>query len=447
MAVAIVPGEADACHESKICVEIPVSAADQPVGDFGVSETVVARGTRVRLVTPGAEGVTDVWLDDEGCFTYESRYRYGLKLQVFPEAFLGVNADVRIRGFDDRPAAVVGIEVSPTVGGTIPWRIDIDYAPAGNADSPLVVHVNADDMADMFGWLIESFYNVDGYAGITGSRDILVHTEIGDAQAALGAYNSGDLIMLGPIARNRKFIVAHEFGHWYQSNWTGLGLGVDYLYEDNGEADPTAAKDADCDFQNATNTEEINDLHGLRSAEYSAEAMSEGYAQFMATLAFNIAVEPEGSGEGEYQYYKEIIVANQPSYADLVDGNYMVSLLGGTLESTVGGRSAWVQNMCPADWNHPLLPESLGEHVSSEIDWMRFFWGFIADPDPSISMFGTPPDLRVVLDLFSAAGTLEAQDQYGTFEVAINNPSNASIFPFAQRFESIAIKNGVKSNE
>lgn len=204
---------ASACHLDKVCVGIPATAVDAYVGDIGTSGVVPARGTRVRLVTPGTEGVKEFWLDDEGCFEFETRYNYGLKLQVFPEAFVGNDANVWIRAVDEFSFAVHALGLDPTGsfvvtppltpaqstftaaadGGVVPWRIDIDYILGDAAtEPPTHVQLPQDDISNMLGWTLEAFHNVDQYAGIVGDRMIVLHTEAGDPNAALGGYNNNN---------------------------------------------------------------------------------------------------------------------------------------------------------------------------------------------------------------------------------------------------------------
>lgn len=352
-AAAFLAYEADAhaCHESRICVEIPVHAIDQFVGDFGTSDTVRARGTRVRLIDPDGD-TRETYLDDEGCFTFETRHTKGLKLLVYADAYLGVDKNVHIRAFASKPDAMADPPVE-----LLPWRIDLIFVFTENQDDPTVAVVAEGPEALMFGWVLESFQNMDAFGGIEGPQEIRVHTEKGDQLASLGAYASGNFLMLGPLARERKFIAAHELGHWYQDHWTGLPLSVDYDYQDDGMGDDAHALDPDCDFLDATVSEQINDIHGIRSAEWADAALTEGFAQFVASLAFNDLREPDGNGE--FQYYKEIDVSVQPSSQEFVEeDNYIVELIGSATAS--GGTNAWVQNMCPADWDAPLTSPFLG---------------------------------------------------------------------------------------
>jgi hypothetical protein len=66
------------------------------------------------------------------------------------------------------------------------------------------------------------------------------------------------------------------------------------------------------------------DRHGLRSAEHSLGAFEEGFAHFIASVAFN----PVGTSnvDGIFHYYKDVNVDMFNSYQDLKDNLYMVSL-------------------------------------------------------------------------------------------------------------------------
>lgn len=120
--------------------------------------------------------------------------------------------------------------------------------------------------------------------------------------------------------------------------------------------------------------------------------MKEGFAHFIAAATFNPVPEIDVSfsdGYGVFRYYKDINVENFPSYEDFVGASSLVSLLGGTaMDSPLGGENRWTANQCPNDWD---------EHeVSSEIDWMRFFWRFMTKVGTS-----NRPTLRQILAFFA----------------------------------------------
>ncbi|MGH1349156.1 MAG: hypothetical protein ACRBN8_46930 [Nannocystales bacterium] len=432
-------GEAEACHDVEICVVLEVDAVDNDTGNLGVISEVEAAGSRIRLVTPDAEGARDMYLNANGCFTAKTRHTRGLKLLVYPDSYVGVEGNVRISTFPTKTAELDD-EMEP-------WLVHLPNVPLAGLDKPVSI---GGPVANMHGWNLAIFKNVDQHAGLLGERSLRVHGDGGEtfAHKKLGAFATKTHMMLGPLARERKFIIAHEFGHWYQQNWTDDTISTAYGYEDESSGDyddPVQAKDPDCDFANAVDTTQINDLHGIRSAEFSAAAMAEGFAHFVAALAFNdvyMTAPPP-----QFEYYKDIIVENQPSYNDLVnEDDYQVDLIGSAASS--GGAIRWTQDMCPADWNTPINdPDLLGRQISTEIDWLRMFWGFVADPDPSLAMSSSLPEFLTVMQIFEASGLGANNDIYLAFQVNLDDPAHAEIYPYRDRFADVAVKNGVQTND
>src|SRR5690606_19197174 len=67
---------------------------------------------------------------------------------------------------------------------------------------------------------------------------------------------------------------------------------------------------------------------------------------------------------------------NLQAYEDFIASGNRVQLKGGD-GNALGGESAWVENQCENDWDWPLNSDPLGQEVTSEIDWMRFFWRLV----------------------------------------------------------------------
>ncbi len=112
--------------------------------------------------------------------------------------------------------------------------------------------------------------------------------------------------------------------------------------------------------------------HGIRSAEFSSGAMPEGFGHFVASVAFN--ADRSVDADGEFRYYKDADEALLPSYETFESetGNRLVSLKGGTTAATAGGANRWTELECSNDWEYALANN--GVEVTTEIDWLRFFW-------------------------------------------------------------------------
>lgn len=96
---------------------------------------------------------------------------------------------------------------------------------------------------------------------------------------------------------------------------------------------------------------------------------------------------------------------------------------------------------------HPSPHLFSDDQVSSEIDWQRFLWGFMADPDPSLPLSEDLPTFLTIMEIFETTGTLVGNDVYANFQAALDDPLNANVHPYRERFAAIALKNGVQTNE
>ena len=127
-------------------------------------------------------------------------------------------------------------------------------------------------------------------------------------------------------------------------------------------------------------------------------------------------------------------------YLDFEANDGDISLAGGTLTSTLGGPSQWVQTQCPDDWDYPLQPSSEGDEVSSEIDWLRFFWQFTTTPAEDLPTFWDTT--RTVTftqehDPWDSTGEL-----WPNMHNSIDQPAS-EIDGYIGRFEEVSVDNGV----
>jgi hypothetical protein len=359
-----------------------MQTGDYPAHTIIGTTVIPAAGVRVTVIPPPPEAPWQtVITSPDGCFTHTTQFAEGTKILVHPEAFLGAHPDpmdpdpgeynIRIATFPN--CAEQQQEVDGGGGGELldGSLVHMHHLVDG-ADVHPTVHA-FDDMTEfrVFAfaiWIVAKFEEELDLTGIldmaiwTQHPDIWEDDEECDANPDLGAYGGIHEVYIRPESARKKFIIGHEMGHWLQQNWTGLPIGVNYNY---------TATDIDCQFQ-AINT---NSLHGLRSAEEGRDALLEGWGHFVSTYIFDDDQVPDA----RFKYYKQIVNI-QGNYTDLMADNYNVSLLGDEVCvgdppvcHVLGGDLAWVENKCPSDWDpDPNLTNVMD--VSSEIDWMRFFW-------------------------------------------------------------------------
>jgi hypothetical protein len=151
--------------------------------------------------------------------------------------------------------------------------------------------------------------------------------------------------------------------------------------------------------------------------------------------------------EAVFRYYKEINTdpnGDGASYGCFVDpdcDNYRVSLLG---TNDLGGEPAWVENMCVEDWEEyqtaPPMPHAV--EISSEIDWMRFWWQFVFHDLPMVPT--TPkPGLEDLFYLFDVYVANQVPTGIRWTEMHDIVSTDASLDDFVDRFEAFSDENGV----
>ncbi len=218
-------------------------------------------------------------------------------------------------------------------------------------------------------------------------------------------------------------------GHWLQSTISGDSSVGAFSYSYN-------PLDTPCEF--GIRTDDLSDLpvgssnlHGIRSAERSSGALIEGFAHFVAAVAFNKIEET-----GEFRYYKKIDPVSYPDYADFVAGEYRLALEGGGA-GTLGGQSRWVETRCPNDWANPT------REISSEIDWLRFFWQFLTSP----SAPGPVPtfwEAAGLLKYTQANNPWTSDAVWSQLRSSVADPGSG-LDSYLSRFDSLEASNGLNN--
>ncbi|MBZ5708412.1 hypothetical protein [Nannocystis pusilla] len=371
------PSIASACQARTLCVNWETEIIDNGFGeDLLLEDKVRARGARVLLLPPAPEPPLSTLLDQEGCLTFETQYANGHKLVVFAEAWVGEPDPVRIHA--QRQDVQEGAIETEFI-----WIVDLHNLSPNDVVEFSIHGTALDPIAPLMAVatdVMHRFSELDVLPPAPASMLVEYLDWKGNARGGVAG------IELGPDSFREKYLIAHEMGHWLQLRWQGmLGLG-DYNFQ---------AEDPDCRFSTKIPIInlmgiEIDDTdangHGMRSAEWSATAMREGFAHFIAAIAFNHAISADA--DGIFRYYKDI---THSSYTDFLADNSLVSLFGGAAnQDPLGGENRWTANKCGQDWVKP--------ETSTGLDWMRFFWHFL-------TRAGSRPDLRELLEFFNFAAT------------------------------------------
>lgn len=163
--------------------------------------------------------------------------------------------------------------------------------------------------------------------------------------------------------------------------------------------------------------------------------MPEGFGHFVAAAAFN---DPDASGV--FRYYKDIDEMLLMDYAAFEANDGDVALEGGAEAGTLGGRSQWTEQMCQNDWDYPLQSLTLDQEVTTEIDWLRFFWQFSTPAGNGVPTFWET--VRLVTYSQDFGGGWTATRVWPHMRDAIDE-AGSGIAGYTARFEDVTVDNGV----
>ncbi len=341
----------------ELCMLYHASTVDSGIGEDYYTSTPWwrARGAKVEIyrVTP-TWPYPKVWPPPgqdpyigkyDGCVTFDvpGVDQAQFVVRLYTETRLGENDNLVIRAWS--PGATqtgyFSIVTSTLSSGETRWI----YGPASTLSNLVAIA----SFAYYWWWIHDT-----AGQGIEDSQTVTLY----DRECSLYPGNScsgGTSVSIAPDHVNRKFAIAHEMGHSvYMLYRAEQGSDMGYPFDCSRNVGGPA-----CEYTNGP-----PDLaHALQSMEWSSCAMSEGFAHFFATDAFN----SHGQYGARFGYYK---------YLDLSDP-YVVDVENGPL----GGGTAFMEAACVPPY---------GGH-GTELDWLRTFWDYHTNA-------GTKPGHSLILD-------------------------------------------------
>lgn len=471
--------DARACNTTTVCFEWITEFTDSSeLGevdreDYLIDEHVRARGAKVEIIRPAPEDIIMTNLNHDGCVTFVTQSGSGHRAKVYTDSVI---EGVRLRaGWGDYN--VTSPDTSRPQYPDYHVEVDLQDLQAGgeltvpltnNTDWPNYTY--RAEVAPLYAAAVAIMSRVADLGlipgGAAGSTLAVAHLPASQgARCNCDADDEDpvDIIDVGVGGQYKKFMLAHEIGHWVHVQHRGgpfanFDVG-NYGYpfpafnpasytgdpEDpkltNGMAfNAPCAFTSDSLFDNGSMLPTLSHLHGLRSAEHGSAAHLEGYAHFVSAVVHNNVA----SEEGWYRYYKSLNpeLPGDP-FGDLIDGEYMVEL---GEAPTVGGERQWIINQCPDDRDFDLEDQFVDDDradddrkddVGVELDWFRFWWRF-ATAQP-----GDPPGL-VNIARFVGEATWEVRQAWPEFEDRIANPGNV-LHEHETRFVDLADQEGVQN--
>ncbi|MCX4241802.1 hypothetical protein [Paraliomyxa miuraensis] len=411
---ASVPSSALACNETqRLCVEYALDLDDDwdPASEIG--SVIPARGARVTVFRPPPEPPLGFYLDEDGCADFPTQFAAGHKVVVHPSALLGSGQNFIVTSHDwqldpnqstdfDSITSLIDEDLDPSPRGFC------NVGPADDADT-IICTTGPSEISNLMAIATYTIHSWESLPGsfLDGEHRLRLVRMVNAPHFAFRTQHDGMTVAIGAEVARRKFIVAHEIGHWLQGRAqievvgnegpTGREIPVNYHYprldhvDEYGNSLQGSHPEPPCQFAIEVDSiamlgpdfAPLFEAHGLRSAEYSNAAMVEGFAHFAASAAFNSINNPSGA----FLYYKTPDLDVVPAYGDPyygVLGSGFVDLPGTTSPVTsTAGRTAWLENSCGEDWEILYFDEeqTVPAAVSSEIDWLRFFWEFLTLDD------------------------------------------------------------------
>lgn len=350
------------------CVRWATTFQDSGVGeDYGTASTWYGRGVRVAVTPPGGGIQTYYARKSDGCFVFSHIATSGFNVKVYAETRIGQaqQDDIIVRGFSSMDALEFWMDL-PLIDNLEYWEW-VNFAPTcsgGSCSATLTTSPNTDPVAMMTAAATWTIYAVDNNTspGLTGDREVFVVNEgcpssVCDDDECSCQYESdgwnGDLLYIQPDQNGarRKFLIGHEAGHWLHRQWAGGPL---ISHNDIYDIDDVTVTACDSQLWN------VPGGHAMRSQEYQGGAFIEGFAHFMAALAFNDYTEPNAW----FKYYKD---TTTPNYTfDTID----VEAAGA---APPGGAVNWLHLAAGCDCDDSFHG---CDEYGVEMDWLRFYWDY-----------------------------------------------------------------------
>lgn len=376
-------GEAEAATYD-VCLRIPVTISDGTgqANDIGATGPWVARGIRIASVKApnGIEvaGFPKFAGASDGCFTFTSSQSGDFEIGIQPWGMLAAGNELKVLSPDQ--AMVTYSAVASLPGDGLPLIWPTEYA--------------LPRMYTIFAYAIQS-----GFRGNFNNELLTVHYDATSPcnAACNSACTTGGFshISVCPWATQRKFLMAHEYGH------SNLSRSISFPATN------------DLGYLNASG-------HGMTTKEWSSGAAMEGWAHFVAVETWN---GPTGGSEplAWMRYW------NATSALVDVEGSQGGCSTGSSDNANFRGQYA--DNCFQTD------PNCAGGNcvgVGAELDWMRMWWDFYSDPD----MPGTPPSASDLHTMIDAAGPWGSTNVWQTLLASLSGDQRA-------RFIEASVWNGV----
>ncbi|MGE0825529.1 MAG: hypothetical protein AB7G75_17005 [Candidatus Binatia bacterium] len=380
----------------QVCLWLDTAFEDGSVGDYLTGDVQQAFGARYHLGIPWVGTYTGNASRSTGCFSLPINPTTDFYVTIFFESKVGYgNRNLRLRSFGD-------LEVN----GTVPWsyenwvaggkqeadvpRNSIHVDPSPGLDTiHLATHPGNVTLANLLGVASHGVMRLEEATTPPPSplavlRDMEIIPRDCPNQPPGTSCAGSTQLSISPEGSDthRKFLIGHEVGHWYHNFLAGGFPPFDYSLHSSLSG---------CESQLI-----VGD-HAMRSKEYEAGALTEGFAHFLSAYMFNAA----SGSDGWFKYYKQF-----PEYGydyDLVD-------LLGTDADAIGGPGDVLHNVCGC------ADGSCTSGYGVELDWLRHYWRYYTDP-------GNQPSMAELFEQLSQAdGDMDSNNVFLPLRDVLSEP-------------------------
>lgn len=368
-ALLALPAATAQAYDWRFCLRTQVTTTDSGVGedyyDTAGDTSHPARHARVRVTRNGATLWPTGYADANGCVDFESPYTDDFHVELWSEARIP-------RTDNSNYTNLLSVEFAD--GTQAYWHWYASYGAGGGTKTLYTNLTRRSTLLGLSSWIVKRWS--DGLVNKTYTVRDAACPSIPDNSCL-----SGGIVYINPTHYDRKFLVAHELGHALVHHWVNYSPSSDYGQNTGG---------ANC-------TTPAGMHHALHSKEYQSAALTEGFAQFYATAAWNFETETAAW----FRYYKDDYKNGSVTVVNVENGD-------------TGGATAYLETQCTGT--------SDGRGV--ELDWMRALWDYRTNAGDAPSHYEILRQLKngvigglwgdtTAYDAFTA-GVLEYDQQHGT---------------------------------
>lgn len=275
------------------CVRYKYDSPDRAYGDFGTAQYWNGRGLKLIVHVGGSVPYLQVEANrTTGCFSFTSSLTSNMTAWVGRSAVIGKTGQltevILLNGDEVMPVTQFS-DINPTAdpNGTYRATLTLDTGDLHQEESLAAI-----------AYTFHTTINSDTHTGALPPQFFIKQLSAGNINNAAA---SDDYIRAGNPFRPEKFLMAHEAGHSLSWNIGDpeASSSIYYNYSFPSPSHPYTVSEY-CRWDEDGDPLTLTSAHAMRSQEFSATALNEGFAHFVSTIMWN----DRTGTDGWYKYYK-----------------------------------------------------------------------------------------------------------------------------------------------